>query len=153
MILPNHDRYHEYTDAELEGFLREFPRHADRALVFHEQDLRRWIKSELAANDRDAARSRDDLTRHKENQTLGQQTLRWAKLAGVVGVIATVVAIAALLSDTRFSSFRPATSSQATPEPTATATAAPLISPTATRSPSPSPQALQTPAGSSTPAP
>jgi hypothetical protein len=108
MILPNHDDYRRYTNEELEAFLRSFPRHADRELAVREQDVRQKIMDDVATQDRD----RDNEKRHKENQTLGQKTLFWAKIGGIAAVIGTIVL---LIFDTPISKLLPSTSSQAPP--------------------------------------
>ena len=107
MILPTHDHYQDYTEAELEEHRRKFPNHQDRMIVLHE--LQKWQKK------RDDEIAKD---RHRDNWILGRKTLRWAKVAGIAGVAAVIVAIATLLVDTPTldtSKARPVTSSQASP--------------------------------------
>lgn len=103
MILPNHDRYREYTDEELEAFFESFPQHIDRPLVFREQELRQRRKREAGVNDRAKDQHPADVERHGASQTQGESRWFWAKVAGIAAIIGI---IAVVLQGTRLSSFR-----------------------------------------------
>ena len=106
MILPNHDRYREYTDEELEAFLKASPDHVDRPLVMRERELRSRIKSEVADHGRTQGQHQADEERRKATLTQGKSSWFWAKVAGgaaLIGIIAVV------FQGTRVSSFRQAT--------------------------------------------
>ena len=134
MILPNHDRYQDYTEAELEEHRRVHPRHADRMIVLAE--LQKWQKKK----DDEIAKDR-----HRDNWILGRKTLWWARWAVLAAVVVPVGI--ALISDIRTSRSLPATSSLASPtsSPQAVPNAVPSETPTATESPSATPLESPTP--------
>src|SRR5712692_7905188 len=112
MILPNHDRYYEYKDEELEEFLKKFPDHADRPLVFREQDRREKLKDDRKAEERDQTSK----TRHDETIGVDKKTLSWAKIAGIAGIAAVLIGAVSLAAQIYFSKAPPST--PATPSPT-----------------------------------
>ena len=151
MGFPNHDRYHEYKDEELDAWIKDFPYHADRLRVYREQERRQWIKSEVAAQTRAEDQSRGDENRHQATLTQGKTILYWTKWAVAVGVVVPIAV--ALIAEIPFSRLLPAKASRASPasSPQMVASAAPSLSPTTTESPSESRQASQTPELTATP--
>jgi len=111
MALPNHDRYRDYTDEELEAFLNAFSDHVDRPLVVRERELRSQVKSEVAASELAQGRYRANEERPKATLTPGKSRWFWAKVAGVAAIIGI---IAVVLQATRVSIFRRATTTSQT---------------------------------------
>ena len=84
-MLPVHYRYREYTDEELEGFLRAFPNHADRQILCFEIERRQKEKQDQKAD-----------KRHQQSEGWHRETRRRADLAIAVSILGVIVSIGSL---------------------------------------------------------